>query len=129
MTQLKMTMAIAVAGGPTWSINRTEDVEAYDVVSVAIPAGASDTEVQVQPGESAQIIVLAIQSSVYGDDITYKASDGTTDSDALTLHGPQLFGRGVTSLFGLDVKTLKFSNALADGTATIQVLVGRDATA
>ena len=129
MTQLKMTMAIAVAGGPTWSINRTEDGEADDVVSVAIPAGATDTEVQVQPGESAQIIVLAIQSSIYGDDITYKASDGTTDSDELTLHGPQRFGRGVTSLFGLDVKTLKFSNALADVTATIQVLVGRDATA
>jgi hypothetical protein len=131
-TEVKMSLQVTVDGGPSWKINATDDVEAYGVIDVTIAAGAADKEVEVQPAtDAARVNVLVIQSDLYGAEITYKASDGTDDSDPVTLHGPHFFGRGVASLFGVDVLSLKFSNANAAATnkhARIQILVGRDAT-
>jgi hypothetical protein len=127
-TEVKTSLQVAVAGGPLWKINTSDQVEAYDVIDVTIDAGAADKVVEVQPAAAAaRVNVLVIQSDLYGDDITYKASDGHDDSDPLTLHGPHFFGRAVASLFGVNVASLKFSNADAKS-AHVQILVGRDAT-
>jgi hypothetical protein len=127
-----MSLQVAVDGGPSWKINASDDVEAYGVIDVTINAGAADKVVEVQPATAAaRVNLLLIQSDRYGAEITYEASDGTTDSDPVTLFGPHFFGRGVASLFGVDVRSLKFTNANAAATnkhARIQILVGRDAT-
>jgi len=131
-TQVRMSLQVAIGGGPSWKINASDDVEAYSVVDVTINAGAANKVVEVQPAtDAARVNLLLIQSDLYGPEITYTASDGTTDSDPVTLHGPHFFGRGVASLFGVDVLSLKFSNANLAATnkhARIQILVGRDAT-
>jgi hypothetical protein len=127
-----MSLQVAVDGGPSWKINASDSVEAYSVIDVTIDAGAANKAVEVQPATAAaRVNLLLIQSDRYGPEITYKASDGTTDSDAVTLHGPHFFGRGVASLFDVNVLSLKFSNSNGAATnkhARIQILVGRDAT-
>ncbi len=131
-TEVRMSLQVAVAGGPSWKINATDDVEAYSVIDVTIDAGAANKVVELQPATAAaRVNLLLIQSELYGPEITYKATDGAADSDAVTLHGPHFFGRGVASLFGLNVLSLKFSNGNAAATnkhARIRILVGRDAT-
>lgn len=131
-TEVRMSLQVAVGGGPSWKINASDNVEAYGVIDVTIDAGATNKAVEVQPATAAaRVNLLLIQSDRYGAEITYKASDGAADSAAVTLHGPHFFGRGVASLFGVDVLSLKFSNTNAAATnkhARIQILVGRDAT-
>jgi len=132
-TEIRTSLQVTVPGGPSWKINSTESVEAYDVIDVTIAAGATDKVVDVLPGVSGALLnMLVVQSDLYGAEITYRANDGTDDSDiAVTLHGPHFFGRGVAALFGVDVKSLKFTNTNAAATnnhARIQILVGRDAT-
>jgi hypothetical protein len=127
-----MSVQVTVAGGPSWKINASDEVEAYSVIDVTINAEAADRAVEIQPAtDAARVSLLLIQSDLYGPEITYKASSGAADSDPVTLHGPHVFGRGLASLFGLDVLSLKFSNTNAAATnkhARIQILVGRDAT-
>ena len=113
---------LTTAAGPT-------PVEAIDTVEVLLAPGDSEKVVDLQPGGAAAIRLLVIKSSLYGEDIVYKAGDGTTDSDVeLTLDGPQIFTAGSVALFGLDPRQLKFSNASADKKATVMILVARDAT-
>jgi hypothetical protein len=135
MPEVKTSIAISVAGGPRLAVNHVETVEAYDVIEVTIPPQTVDRDVQIQPAIAAGVSLLLIQSSRYGPEITYRAVEGATASDPVELLGPQLFGRGVLSLFGNEVLTLRFSNANpapAAGapplSAQIQILVGRDAT-
>ncbi|MDM0030054.1 hypothetical protein [Variovorax saccharolyticus] len=135
MPEVKMSVSLKVAGGPALAVNFAEDVEAYDVIEVTVPPNTPAFVVQLQPAAAARVNLMLIQSDRYGAEITYKASDGAADSDAVTLHGPQLFGRGTLSLFGLNVLSLKFGNAhpapVGDApalAARIQIVVGRDAT-
>jgi hypothetical protein len=135
MPEVKMSVSLKVAGGPALAVNFAENVEAYDVIEVTVPPATPELEVQLQPAAASRVNLMLVQSDRYGPEITYMASDGAADSDPVTLHGPQLFGRGVLSLFGLDVLTLKFGNAhpapaagAAPLAARIQIVVGRDAT-
>ncbi len=134
MPAVKLSINIAVNGGPTLAVNSTENVEAYDVIEVTIPANA-DRTVQLQPASAARVNLLLIQSDLYGSAITYRATDGTTDSDAVELLGPQLFGRGVLALFGTEMLSLKLVNThpvpaagAPSRDAHVQILVGRRAT-
>lgn len=136
MPAVKMSISLAVAGGPVLSVNAVEDVEAYDVIEVTIPANTTTARlVQLQPASAARVSLLLIRSDLYGPEISYRASDGTTDSDPVALLGPQLFGRGVLSLFGNEVLSLRITNThpapaagAAGQDAHLQILVGRDAT-
>ncbi|MBX3607166.1 MAG: hypothetical protein KF788_17945 [Piscinibacter sp.] len=136
MPAVKMSISLAVAGGPVLSVAAVENVEAYDVIEVTIPANTTTARrIQLQPASAANVNLLLIQSDLYGPEISYRASNGTADSDPVALLGPQLFGRGVLSLFGNDVLSLLVVNthpAPAPGAAGrdahLQILVGRDAT-
>ena len=103
-------------------------VEATDSVVVVVAPATTDKVVDLQPGAASAIRLLVIKASTYGPDLTYKVSDGTTDSGSITLDAPQIFSGGNASLFGRDPHQLKFSNASTVNEATVQVLVARDAT-
>ncbi len=103
MPNLSWTSNITVSGGPTFSaVRRTGPVEAYDRIEIVIEPGASGRTVEIQPGAASRIAVLAVQSSYYGADLSFTASDGATDSASITLNEPQLFAGGGIALFGLD---------------------------
>jgi hypothetical protein len=131
MTTISASASFQVPGGPTLALTSAIAAEAYDRIEVTVNPGDTDKEVEIQPGAAAQVRLLVVKSSLYGDEITYKVGDGSADSSAVTLDGPQIFiGPGVISLFGVDPKVLKFGNTHTDQAkkAQIEILVGRDAT-
>jgi hypothetical protein len=129
MPTINAAASFAVPGGPTLALNSAIAAEAYDKIDVAIAPGDDDKVVNIQPGAAAQLRLLVIKSSLYATEVTYMASDGSDDSDPVTLDGPQLFiGPGAIALFGVDPKVLKFSNTHASQAAQVEILVGRDAT-
>ncbi|MCW5618707.1 MAG: hypothetical protein KIS65_05795 [Nitrosomonas sp.] len=130
MANVSWSISIQVAGGPTVSAREGPiAAEATDRIEVSIAGGEVDKVVDLQPGPASGIHLLLIKSSQYGDgtEITFKVSDGVTDSPALVLAGPQFYSGGAVMLLGLDPQSLKFSNASADS-AEIEIFIARDAT-
>ncbi len=136
MTTVNLAVSIQVVGGPQVAISKTKTIEAYDRTEVVIEpggAGATEKRVDIQPSSAAQVSLIVIKSDLYGPEITFKASDGTTDSAAIVLDEPQIMlGSGAVGLLGVAPKILKFKNTHPTGDAskkaTIDILVGRDAT-
>jgi hypothetical protein len=132
MPELKWSTTVQVQGGTV--LTATGDsraVEAIDTIEVVLERkkdAVKQVVVDLQPGAATAIHLLAIKSSLYGPDITYKAANDTSDSKPVTLDAPQLFSSGNLALFDLDPHQLKFSNASTDKDATVQILVARDAT-
>jgi len=126
MAEIKWQFQAAVAGGPSLSFNQPViTVDAYDVVQVALPDGASGTAVSIQPSSSAnQMALVVIASDQYGAKLTYKVDSlGTTNK----LDGPHIFvGPGAVAFLnpGQAPNSLTFSNSLGK-TANVSVLVGR----
>jgi hypothetical protein len=128
--KINVTLNVQVVGGPRISAFLTREVEAYDKVDVTVAAGDTDKEVDVQPSAVGQVEFLMISladATQYGTDITYKIN--TASADAINLDAPQVFiGTGAVGLLNLTAPTkLFFSNGLSTD-ASVQVLVGRDAT-
>lgn len=135
MPDIALSLKVAVADGPTWSIGHRLSVEAYDVIDLVIPPGTVDQLVELQPSAAARINLVAIQSSLYGAQISFKTSGPGGDSSPVALLGPQLYGDGVATLFSVPPLSLKLSNQhpvavppAAPKNARIQILVGRNAT-
>jgi len=129
MATLSWNVNIQVTGSPTITAGTAAlPVEATDRLEVLIEAGDTDKVVDIQPGPAAAILVLMIKSTRYGTDLTFKASDGGTDTAAVTLDAPQVFTGASAALFGVDPNQLKFTNSSVDQPATIEVFVARDAT-
>lgn len=130
MANVSWSISIQVTGGPTvTAMEGPIKAEATDRIEVSIAAGDEDKEVSLQPGPASGIHLLLIKSSQYGDgtNITFKVNDGTADSAAIKLAGPQFYSGGAGVLFGRDPLSLKFSNASANP-AQIEVFIARDAT-
>lgn len=129
--QIHWTLNIQVTGGPNISRSRTETVDAYDKITVHVPAQEAGTPgqatVEVQPGGVGQVRFLLIESSVYdAENLTYKVGDDPDHPIVLdTLQ--VLIGAGAVGLLGAAPQTMTFSNALTR-VAAIQILVGRGAT-
>jgi hypothetical protein len=120
-----LTINADVASGPKLKESRTLGVDAYDKLSVAVPDGASDLEVDLQPGGTGSIQLLVVRSSVYGAALKYTVNADTTDH---VLDQPHvLVGTGAVGLYGGEPTKLLFDNALGKD-AEIDILVGRDAT-
>lgn len=104
--------------------------EAIESLLVTIAPGDTDTVVNLMPGAGASVHVLIIKSSFYGEsgELTFKVSDGATDSDPVTLNAPQTYTSGSVALFGLDPNQLKFTNSSATESANVAIFVARDAT-
>lgn len=123
---INWTLNIQVTGGPKVSVSETITVDAYDKIQVIVEDGASDKEVQIQPGDLGQVQFLLISSDQYSADLSYKVNEDTADAiklDALQL----LIGDGAVGLLGAAPEKLLFSNNLGSD-ASIQILVGRKAT-
>lgn len=128
MTDMKWTVSVQMDGGTILTAAAGEQtVEATDSIEVTLPPGTTDKVVEIQPGAATRIKLLVIKSSAYGQDLTYKVGNGTTDSASITIDAPQVFSGGSITLFGVDPLQLKLSNASA-ADATVLILVARDAT-
>ena len=122
-----LTVGAEVASGPTIKESRTLTLDAYDKISVTVPDGTSNMEVQLQPGGTGSTRLLIIKSSQYGDALKYTVNAGTTDHVVDQPH--ILIGAGAVGLFGSEPTKFVFDNALGAGKdAQIQILIGRDAT-
>ena len=121
---------VQLAGGPGISASRSLEVEAYDLINVKVLSTTSppdtDKEVDVQPGGAGQVKFLAITSDRYGDGLTYKVN--TAANPGIPLDQPQvLVGEGAVGLLDPAPTKLFFSTTLSQD-ASVQILVGRDAT-
>jgi hypothetical protein len=131
MATVSYGFSIQVTGGPHITNTNVATIEAYDKVEVKLDPGAADVVVDVQPGATGQIALLAISSSLYAAKITYKVADGGGDKGPFALDAPHFFSGGAVGVFGAAPKAFKFSNALPPGPAnkaTIEIFVARDAT-
>ncbi len=127
MTQVSWSTSVQLADGQQLSMSMPPfEAEATQHVSVSIVAGEADRVVTLHAGPASDVHLLAIQSSHY-DDVSYKASDGTTDTADIELLGPQLLSGGIVALLGVDPQQLKFTNA-GSNDAQISIFVARDAT-
>lgn len=129
MATLSWSLTIQVSGSAAVTLSRPpQEVEAIDRIEISIQPGDSDKVIDLQPGGSSAIHLLVIKSSAYGTHLSFKVSDGTTDSSSLTLDSPQIFSGGGVALFGVAPRQMKFTNSSSDKPASVEILVARDAT-
>ena len=129
MATLSWSLTVQVSGSSSIALSRAPiAVEATDRIQVPIAPGDTDKVVDIQPGAAAALHALLVTSSSYGAHLSFKVSDGTTDSSAVTLDSPQIFSGGSAGLFGVAPRKLKFSNSSTDKAADVDILVARDAT-
>ncbi len=122
---IKYSLSFQVVGGISLPISSEMAVDAYEKIQVAVPAGATDMTINLQPDGAHLAEFLLIKSSAYGDSLTYKVNTSTT---SIVLNGPHVFiGNGAVSILNSSPTKLLFSNALT-GDVTIDILLGRDAT-
>lgn len=121
---INWSFSVAAVDGPRVYGSDALDVDAYDKASVALAAGDSDVDVEVQPSNTAgRVRALVIGSSAYDAGITFSADAGTT---VFALDGPiVLIGSGAVELLADAPQTLRFSNTTT-GDVTVDILVGRD---
>ena len=121
---LSWAFNVAVPGGPRMSLVNTPEikVDAYDLVTVTLPASATKVAVNLQPSSTAgDVVLLALESSAYDKTVTYDPG-GVTHA----LDGPVLLvGPGAVGLLGTTPPTkLTFDNGLTKP-ITVQIFVGR----
>jgi hypothetical protein len=125
MINIAWKLTVSVAGGPSQSVSRTIPVEAYDRVTVELPDAAPETTVEIGTG-TGELLFLLVTSSAYGVGLSYKIN--ATGNPPHALDGPlQLAGSGAVGLLGSPPTSLLFTNTLGTS-ATVEILVGRDAT-
>lgn len=123
---LKWSMIAQVPGGPKISTSQIIDIEAYDSIKLNVDSGVTDMEVELQPGGAGQVKALSIISDHYSTDLIYKVN--AAGNPEIAIDQPQVFmGEGAVGLLDPAPASLFFSNSLAE-TASIEILVGRDAT-
>jgi len=121
---LNWRVNVSVSGGPQLELSQDLVLDAYDSVSVAVPAGES-MNVEVQPGDSDKVHLLIIQSNHYGSDLKYKVDGG---SGKVELDQPQILsGPGAVGLLGAAPQTIEITNDL-DKEAAICIFTGRKAS-
>ena len=119
-------LTVRLGSGPSWSSARAIQVEATDIVRVTVAAGATDQEVEVQPGDG--VSLLFISPDPPSEDLSYATSSGATDRHLLDQ--PHLLsGKGAVGLLGGSAAptSLFFSNA-GPADAGVTIVVGRKAT-
>lgn len=105
--------------GPSLSGASDLTVDAYDKIEVTITTGATQ---QVDLVPSGAVSLLAINPAAPDVKLTYKVG-----SKVIALDGPHvLIGTGAVSLLGGATSLTFTNNTAAD--ATIEILIGRDAT-
>jgi len=129
MPSMSWSVTLQISGSPALAVARAPvDVEAVDRIEAVIAPGDNNKVLDIQPGGLGAIHVLLIKSSSYGPHMSFKVSDGVADSNSVVLDSPQLFSGGGVALFNLAPRQLKLSNSSTDQSATVEILVARDAT-
>jgi hypothetical protein len=126
MSNITWQFQAAIPGGPAFTISQPNiAVQAYDVASATVAAGASNVDVAVQPSSSpGDVVFVVVSSDTYDAGLTYKVDGGAS---AHALDAPHvLLGAGAVGLMngGAAPQKLTFSSALAKD-ALIQVVAGR----
>lgn len=126
MNNINWQFQATIPGGPAFTINQPPiAVQAYDVASATIAAGASGVDVSVQPSStSGDVVFVVVNSDLFDAGLTYVV-DGGTASHALD--APHvLLGAGAVGFMnaGAPPQKLTFSSTLAKD-ANVQVVVGR----
>ncbi|HLJ27802.1 MAG TPA: hypothetical protein VKY85_13910 [Candidatus Angelobacter sp.] len=126
MVNINWQFQAAIPGGPSFVVNQpATQVDAYDVVTAKIAAGATGVAVPIQPSSgSGSVVFLVVSATQYDTTLTY-----TVDKvkDTRVLDGPHLLvGSGAVALLNSSAppQTLAFSNATAKD-INVQVVVGR----
>lgn len=132
-----VTANIGVQNGPSISVNRVIEVQAYEKINIDINKDVTDKVVGLWPSDkNGEVLLLAITSSWYGTDkqdssfVTYKVND--EDKVSFNLDQPLLLiGNSSVTMLNSTPKQLKFSYKQA-GTAPdsiqIQILIGLKVT-
>jgi len=130
MPTVKYSLSLSVAGGPYLVVDSNSiSAEATDSVEVSIASGDPELTVEIQPSALAKVHVILIESSLYSEDLTFKFSDGVTDSVDLTIDSPQLHTNGSLALLGsINPTQMKINLGGTGLEANISVFVARNAT-
>ncbi|MCT0198347.1 hypothetical protein KQ313_01415 [Synechococcus sp. CS-1325] len=129
MTTLSWSLTAQVAGGASITdATAPLPVEATDQIFVTVEPGDTDRVVEIQPGASSAIRLMVVKSSRCGEDLSFKASDGTTPSGLAVLDAPQVFTSGSIALFGVAPRRLLVTIPAGGLPAELVIFVARDAT-
>jgi hypothetical protein len=125
MVSINWQFQATIPGGPAMSISQPAvSVDAYDVVTAAIAAGAT-SDLAIQPTSTAgKVVLLILSSSQYDTTISYTV-DALTDKHVLD--GPlTLVGAGAIGLLNsaASPQHLIFTNGFSK-VINVQVVVGR----
>jgi hypothetical protein len=113
-------VTVRAAGGPQLTGSGVMEVDAYDKVSVSVPAG-DDLDVDLGPGAAGRITCLVILPAEPNNDLTYAVG-----ANSIALDEPQFLFGGAVDLTG-NPASLTIANAGGED-AAVQILIGRDAT-
>ena len=130
MPTVKYSFSLSVAGGPHLVVDSNSiSAEATDSIDVSIASADPELTVEIQPSALGKVHVILIESSLYSEDLTFKFSDGTTDSADLTIDSPQFHTNGSLALLGsINPTQMKISLGGTGLEANISVFVARNAT-
>lgn len=127
MAMMNWSITLQVTGGPAINAGLSGlEIEAVDRIDVTIDADGAEKVVHIQPGAASTVRLLVVVSDIYDKKLSFKASDGTTDSVKVVLDAPQLYAGGAAVLFGTDPQQLKLTNSSSNA-AHVTVFVARDA--
>ena len=125
MSTITWQFQATIPGGPAFTLSQPSiAIQAYDVASAKIAAGAS-VAVSVQPSStSGDVVFVVVTSDLYDAGLTYKV-DGSSDKHELDA-AHVLLGAGAVGFMnaGAPPQTLTFTSTLAKD-ANVQVVVGR----
>lgn len=125
MMTISWKLDVTVAGGPSQAVAQSISAEAYDKIEVELTDGAPEQTVEIGAA-TGDVLFLLVTSTEYGSGLSYKLN--ATANPPHALDGPlQLAGSGALGLLGFTPTALLFTNTLGTN-ATVQILVGRDAT-
>ncbi|QBX56726.1 hypothetical protein EXE58_15520 [Nocardioides seonyuensis] len=113
-------VTVRAEDGPQLSGSGVLEVDAYDKLSVTVPAGG-DLDVDLGPGSAGLISCLVLLPEAPSDDLTYEVG-----SETITLDQPQFLFGGAADLAG-NPASLTIANAGASD-AVVDLMIGRDAT-
>lgn len=117
-------LVATVQGGPSIARNLKLEVDAYDLIDVDIADGASDEEIELQPGAAGQVQFLLVVADSYDPALTYKVNAAANPSHDLDRE-LVLVGGGAVDLLGFPPNQLLFTNSTGQP-VSIQILVGRN---
>lgn len=130
MPDIKWSVAVQIASGPSVARSAAVAVDAYDKIEVTVPAGEENLEVQIAP-TNADIRFLMMTATPGGADpldATYRVNDAAADEHAIDSPLLLLIGAGAVGLMGAVPRSLFLTNNSGTQAVAVEILVGRDPT-